>query len=81
MMIWLKKGKTTYEVADLLSCPQSKVMYWKTRLERESLNGLKTRPRSGKPPKLSTNKAKVVKQKLESINCWQTRWGFEQIKS
>jgi hypothetical protein len=29
MMIWLKKGKTTYEVADLLGCPQSKVMYWK----------------------------------------------------
>jgi Transposase and inactivated derivatives len=74
MMIWLKKGKTTYEVADLLGCPQSKVMYWKTRFEEESLKGLKTRPRSGKPPKLSDAEENILRQKLESINSWQTRW-------
>jgi putative transposase len=74
MIIWLKKGKTTYEVADLLSCPQSKVMYWKTRFEKEGLNGLKTRPRSGKPPKLLDTEVKAIRQKLESTNSWQTRW-------
>lgn len=74
MIIWLKKGKTTYEVADLLNCPQSKVMYWKSRFEKEGLNGLRTKPRSGKTPKLSKSEVRLIKQKLESVNCWQTKW-------
>jgi len=74
MIIWLKKGKTTYEVADLLGCPQSKVMYWKNRFEKEGLDGLKTRPRPGKPPKLLDTEVKAIRQKLESTNSWQTRW-------
>jgi putative transposase len=74
MIIWLKKGKTTYEVADLLNCPQSKVMYWKTRFEKEGLDGLKTRPRSGKPPKLLGTEEEAIRQTLESTNSWQTRW-------
>lgn len=74
IIIWLKKGKTTYEVADLLDCPQSKVMYWKSRFEKEGLNGLRTKSRSGKPPKLSENKVRLIRQKLESVNCWQTKW-------
>jgi transposase len=49
-------------------------MYWKTRFEEESLKGLKTRPRSGKPPKLSDAEENILRQKLESINSWQTRW-------
>ena len=32
MIIWLKEGKTTYEVAELIGCYQSKVMYWKKGL-------------------------------------------------
>lgn len=74
MIIWLKKGKTTYEIADLLDCPQSKVMYWKTRFEKEGLDRLKTRPQSGKPPKLSDAEENILRQKLESTNSWQTRW-------
>lgn len=74
MMIWIGKGKTTYEVAELLDCPQSKVMYWKTRFEKEEINGLKTRQKSGKPPKLSAGKTKLIRRKLEYANAWQTKW-------
>ena len=74
MIIWLKRGKTTYEVAELLDCPQSKVMYWKSRFEKEGLSGLRTRSRPGKPPKLSKSEVRLIRQKLETVNCWQTKW-------
>ncbi len=46
MIIWLKKDKTTYEIADLLDCPQSKVMYWKARFEKEGFLADQMGPRS-----------------------------------
>jgi transposase len=79
MIIWLKKGKTTYEVADLLGCPQSKVMYWKNRFEKKGVSGLRTKPRPGKPPKLSIEQIKHIRQELESVDSWQTRWVSELI--
>lgn len=79
MVIWLKKGKTSYEVADLLDCPQSKVMYWKSRFEKEGLDGLRTRHRSGKPPKLTRKDRKNIIEKLESTGYWQTKWVMDLI--
>jgi transposase len=74
MIIWLKKGKTTYEVADLLDYPQSRVMYWKGRFERNGISGLRTKSRPGKPPKLLDARLKLIRQKLGSTNSWQTKW-------
>lgn len=80
MMVWIEKGKTTYEVAELLGCPQSKVMYWKTRFEKEGTGGLRTKQKSGKPSKMSVAKTKVVREKLEFANAWQTKWVCELIR-
>lgn len=80
MMIWIGKGKTTYEVAELLDCPQSKVMYWKTRFEKEGIPGLRTRQKSGKPPKMSGDEVRVIREKLEAANAWQTKWVCELIR-
>ena len=33
MIILLKSGESSYDVAKRLFCPQSKVMYWKKRFE------------------------------------------------
>lgn len=63
MIIWLSKGKTTYEVADLLDCPPSKVMYWKSRFENEGMGGLKTRSRSGKAPKILEDEYEACQRK------------------
>ena len=79
MMVWLNKGKTTYDVADLLSCPQSKVAYWKGKFEREGLEGLRTKPQPGKPSALSNDQVKCIKNKLESQQYWQTIWVSEMI--
>ena len=74
MIIWLAKGKTSYEVGELLDCPQSKVMYWKGRFEQEGADGLRTRPRSGKPPKVLKDDMNLIRRKLESGDYWQTKW-------
>ena len=79
MIIWLSKGKTTYEVADLLDCPQSKVMYWKSRFENEGVDGLKTRSRPGKPPKIPEDDTKRIREKLISSGYWQTKWVSDLI--
>ena len=74
MIIWLEEGKTTYEVGELLNCPQSKVAYWKKRFEEEGLVGLRTRERSGKPSRLSNEDEERIRERLETVNSWQTKW-------
>ena len=80
MIIWLKEGKTTYEVGELLNCPQSKVAYWKKRFEEEGLAGLRTRERPGKPPKMSQEDEARIREKLETVNSWQTKWVRDLIR-
>ncbi len=79
MIIWLEKGKTSYEIGDLLGCPQSKVMYWKDRFKKQGMDGLRTRPRSGKPPKVLKDDMNRIRRKLESGASWQTKWVSDLI--
>ena len=48
MIIWLKSGKSTYEIGDLLFCPHSRVAYWKKRFNSGGLEGLRTAERPGR---------------------------------
>lgn len=81
IVAWLKKGMTTYEAAELLGCPQSKVAYWKGRFEKEGLEGLRTRPRPGQPKKLSEElRGRIVKKLEESPYGWTTRSVMEIIR-
>ena len=79
MMIWLKKGKTTYDIAELLSCPQSKVMYWKGKFEKQGIEGLKTIPKPGRAPMLSKEQVMHVRRKLEAADYWLARLVRELI--
>lgn len=81
MVIWLKENKTTYEVAELIGCYQSKVMYWKKRFEREGVDGLKTRQKPGKPKEISEEDEIRIKHKLsENTFGWNTKSVIELIK-
>lgn len=81
MIIWLKEGKTTYKVAELIGCYQSKVMYWKKRFEREGVDGLKTRQKAGKPKEISEEDEIRIKHKLsENPYGWNTKSVIELIK-
>jgi len=80
MVIWLKEGSSTYEVARLLKCPQSKVMYWKARYIREGIGGLATRPRPGKPRRLAAVDEVRIKAGLQAQRRWRTRDVAELIQ-
>ncbi len=51
MLLLSARGKTVPEIADLTLFDEDTVLYWLTRYEAEGLDGLSTKPRSGRPPK------------------------------
>lgn len=81
MVIWLAEGRSSYEIGKLLFCQHSKVLYWKYRFEEEGISGLRDKPRSGKPPKLSENDAKHIRGEIGDGTKWQTKAIRELIRS
>jgi putative transposase len=70
MVMGVLDGKTTRQVAADLRCPQPNIVYWKRRFEEEGLEGLKDRPRSGRPPKVASWKLTRIKTLIEKKQCW-----------
>ena len=71
------------EVADIFSCTHGKVDYWKQRYEKLGLRGLQTKPRSGRPKKISQEQEKKIKRKVRKHNPvrgWQTKHVKQLIK-
>lgn len=79
MISLLEEGKTTYEVAELLHCPQSKVAYWKKRYELEGIEGLKTKKQPGRPPKIPKEKMEKIRQTLDKSEWWTAKTVRELI--
>lgn len=65
MVLKLQDGLSSYDVGRQHNCPHSKVLYWKYRLEEEGLTGLRDKPRSGRPPKVSSKVMERVKGMVE----------------
>ena len=72
MIIWLKSGKSTYEIGDLLFCPHSKVVYWKKRFESGGIDGLKTLGRSGRPGSINSSTEEEIRTELSGRDHWKT---------
>ena len=79
MNIRLLEGKSTYTVGDELHCVPSKVHYWKRRFKKQGLEGLRDRPKSGRPRLLSSRKEKMILRMIErpriskeGISSWST---------
>ena len=70
MVMGVLDGKTTRRVAADLRCPQPNIVYWKRRFEKEGLEGLKDKPRSGRPPKVASWKLTRIKTLIEKKQCW-----------
>jgi len=62
MVMKLQGGLSSYDVGKQHNCPHSKVLYWKYRFEEEGPNGLRDKPKSGRPPKLSSRQLERVKR-------------------
>lgn len=75
MVLYALKKETLRDVAKRLNCTHPTVLYWKERYEKESLEGLKTRSKSGKPRKISrrqeANLKKIIGNKPEKA--WATK--------
>ena len=72
MMIWLKSGKSTYEIGDLLFCPHSKVVYWKKRFSSKGLEGLRTADRPGRPGSIDPIIKEEIRVELSGRDHWKT---------
>ena len=83
MLIHSFEGKTSRNVGEILQCDHALVLFWKKRYVREGLEGLKTRPRSGKPALLSRRQEARIKAKIAQenpANPWTTKRVCELIK-
>lgn len=68
MMIFSFQRDTLRDVAGKLHCDHKLVFYWKKRYHLEGLNGLKTKPKSGKPRKISRRQESLLKKIFSKEN-------------
>ena len=62
MLIYTFQGESSRNVGYRIQCDQKLVIYWKKRYLSEGLEGLKTRPKSGKPRKISRRQEANLKR-------------------
>ena len=65
MLLKLQDGLSSYDVGRQHNCPHSKVLYWKYRFQEEGPPGLRDKPRSGRPPKVSSAEMKRIRRMVE----------------
>ena len=68
MIVYVSQKDTLRDVAEKLHCDHKLVLYWKRRYENEGLEGLKTRPKSGKPRKISRRQESNLKKIFSNEN-------------
>ena len=76
MIIYTNQKETLRDVAERLNCDHKLVFYWKMRYKKEGLKGLKTRPKSGKPRKISRRQESNLKKIFSNENSdkpWTTK--------
>lgn len=70
---------TLRSAADLFGCTHGKVDFWKLRYLREGLAGLKTRPKSGRPRKISRKVEVRIKERV-SQHDEQQGWRTQRVR-
>lgn len=83
MVRYTYEGRTLRSIGEMLQCDHALVIFWKKRYASDGLDGLKTRPRSGKPTLLSRRQEAAIKKKISGdnpANPWTTKRVCELIK-
>ena len=80
MMTYIFEGDTLRNVAEKLHCDHKLVLYWKRRYFSEGLEGLKTRPKSGKPRKISRRQESNLKKIFSQENP-ERPWTTKRVSS
>ena len=82
MLIYTFQGESSRSVGDRIQCDQKLVIYWKKRYLSEGLDGLKTRPKSGKPRRISRRQESNLKRIFSKENIdepWTTKRALNLI--
>lgn len=83
MVRYSYEGKTSRSVGEMLQCDHVLVLFWKKRYVLEGIEGLRTRPRSGKPKLISRRQEEKLKNIISEENPakqWTTKRVRELIK-
>jgi len=83
MIIHTKQGESSWKVGEKLQCDHKAVLTWINRYEKEGIEGLKTKPRSGKPALISRRQEDKIKKKIAEdnpANPWTTNKVCDLIK-
>lgn len=86
LLLLLREGYTQREVSDMLHISVGKVPFWKARFEKEGIEGLKNKQRSGRPTKLSKKIISSLSKQLKNIKSKEEEiiiagWNTKQIKN
>ncbi len=68
MVLYTLKKDTIRDVGKRLNCSHPTVLYWIERYEKEGLEGLKTKPKSGKPRKILRRQESNLKKIFSKEN-------------
>jgi transposase len=56
------------DAATMFGYTHGKIAYWKNRYKNHGLKGLNTKPRSGRPKKITPQQEKIIKRKVRKHN-------------
>lgn len=84
LMVQASYKEPLREAAQTFGCAHGKVAYWRRRYDSFGLRGLQTKPRSGRPSKISKEQAMKIRRKVRKHNVtrgWQTKMIKDVIKN
>ena len=64
------EGHPAREVAEMMMVSESKVNYWRRRFREEGLEGLRDRPREGRPPEIPSYRMERLRKVVEAKQYW-----------
>jgi putative transposase len=76
MVIHIKEGHTTREVSKIVKRSFKTVAIWINRFNKDGLEGLKNKPKPGKPPKMNKEQFKRLEKDLEKS---PAEFGYNQV--
>lgn len=76
LMVCMSYEMSFRSVGERFGCSEGRVRFWRRRYEWEGLQGLRTRPRSGRPPKMSGEASLKVRESVSKHDVkrgWRTK--------
>lgn len=80
LMVQAAQKQPLREVARTFRCVHGKIDYWKKRYEKFGLKGLHTRPRSGRPQKITQQQSAELRRIVENHNM-KRGWRTQSVRS